>query len=722
MRAFTVPTMLTTLLLAACAQSDAGAPAGSVARSSNQPAAVRTVADAQRAAAGANAVLDLPVFERTPDEIRASVSAALAEADRRLGELAAQPAGNATFETTVAALDDIAYPVGVTASRLYLMKETQVEESIRDAATEAVNTVSDWQVKTVYREDVYNAVKAFADAYEAGKRPRLIGEDLKLYKDTMRDYRRAGLALPKETRDKVEALQKELTRLSTEFGTNINDAKVTLTFTEAELEGVPADFLSQVRQADGTCAVKANVTPQYMTVAQNAKRADVRKRLEQARFTLAQEKNGPLLDRIVALRDQIAGLLGYKSWADYQIEPRMAKTADRAIAFLTDLKQGLEPKFRAELATFAKLKAADTGEASPRIESWDWRYYENQLKKQQYDVDAEALRVYFPMQACLDGMFRVYETLFGLRFAQLDNPSPWAEGVTLHAALDSKTGEVMGLFYLDMYPREGKYNHFAQFDIIGERLRPDGKRQRPVVALVCNFNPAIPAKDGQPGKPSLLAHSEVETLFHEFGHALHSILTQARRAQFAGTNVPRDFVEAPSQMLENWVWDAGVLNTFAADYRDPSKKIDPAFMEKMKAAKLATAGVYYRRQAALALGDLNLHLAPGAAPKNSQAIINSTFADVFIAPPEGSHFAAYWGHLTGYDAGYYGYAWSKAIAEDMASAFERSKGGWMDQTVGRRLRDEVYAVGGSREADETIRAFLGREWTTGPFLKSIGAK
>jgi len=232
---------------------------------------------------------------------------------------------------------------------------------------------------------------------------------------------------------------------------------------------------------------------------------------------------------------------------------------------------------------------------------------------------------------------------------------------------------------------------------------------------VCNF--AAPTAD----QPSLLSHREVETLFHEFGHALHSLVTRARYAEFSGTSVPRDFVEAPSQMLENWVWDAGVLNRFAADYRDPSKKIDPALLARMKEAKLATSGTQYRRQIALALSDLTLHRAPRpGSPKDAQKIVNSVFGDVFIAPPEGTHFAAYWGHLTGYDAGYYGYLWAEAIAADMANVFEQAPGGFLDAGVGRRLRDEVYAVGGAREAEESIRAFLERDRSNAPFLKHLG--
>jgi thimet oligopeptidase len=706
---------LTSFALMAGDASHGSAAAAGAGTDAKTAGPLRTVADFQAAAARNQAVLALPKYERTPAELEASAKAVIAEANRDLDALAAQVPAKATFSSTVAALDNVLYAASNAASRIYLLKEVEPEAALRAAATTQSQALQEWAVSVTYREDVFKAVKAFADAYEAGQRPRLEGEDLKLYRDTMRDYRRAGLTLDKPTRDKVEALQKQLSRLSTDFEQKIGQAKATVTFTKDELEGVPDAFLASVKTADERYVVLANVTPQYQTVAMNAKREATRKRLEMARSTLAQTENGPLLNEIVSIRDQIAPILGYSSWADYQIEPRMARTEARATAFLEDLKKGLDPKFQAELAQYRALKVRDTGDPAAKVEFWDWRYYENQLKKEKYSVDTDGLRVFFPFDKVRAGMFEIYERIFGLKFEQVQNPDPWYRDVELYVASDAATLEPLGLFYLDNFPREGKFNHFAQFGIVKGRRLPDGRYQRPVVALVCNF-PA-PTSD----QPSLLSHREVEVLFHEFGHALHSLLTRARYAEFSGTSVPQDFVEAPSQMLENWAWDAGVLNRFASDYRDPSKKIDPALLARMKEAKLATSGTFYRRQLALALSDLALHRAPKPGqPKDAQAILNGVFGDVFIPLPEGTHFGAYWGHLTGYDAGYYGYLWAEAIAADMASVFEKAPQGFLDATVGRRLRDEVYAAGDSRDINESIRLFLERDRSNAPFLKHVG--
>lgn len=676
--------------------------------------AQRSLAEFQLAADARRVRLAIPEFETTPGAVVASADAAMAQADADLERYAAQNLDSASFRSSIARLDDIVYPVVNVANRLSLIRETSTDPAVRAAASDQVTRLQEWFVALQYREDVYRVVEAFANAYESGKGTRLRGEDRKLFEDTLRDYRRAGLALDARTRAKVEDLRKQLARVSSEFDTNITNADVSIEFTRAELEGVPDNFLATLPRSGDRYALKPTVITHFLAVMNNAEREETRKAMKVSRYSVAMEENTPVLNEMVRLRQEIADILGYDSWADYQIEPRMAKTADRALEFCLDAKEGLEPKFAQELAQMRALKINDTGDRNAQIEIWDWRYYENQLKKTKYQVDAEALRAYFPLDRCLAGMFDVYESLFGLRIDQIDNPQPWAEGVGLYAISDSRTGEPLGLFYLDMFPRQGKYNHFAQFGIVDGKLMNDGYYQRPTVALVCNF----PAPSGD--TPSLLSHDNLQTLFHEFGHALHTILTRAKYVAFSGTSVPRDFVEAPSQMLENWTWDKDVLDSFAADYRDPSKKIPADLLERMEEAKLATIGTFYRRQLAFAIGDLRLHMSTGTP--DSQTVINDAMHDVFLSVPQGTNFSAYWGHMSGYDAGYYGYAWADAIAADMATRFFDAPGGLMDRLVGMALRNEIYAVGGSRDVEESIRAFLGRERSNEAFYESLGIK
>ena len=661
-------------------------------------------------AAKFNAVVTLPQFEVTTNQVRDTLRQTIAGGNAGLDKVGALKPAQVTFENTVGALDDVGYQISLTADRLSLIKETSTNAAIREAATDAIKELEEWMVGLDYREDVYKAVKAYAD-----RKPKLAGEEAKLLFETMRDYRRAGLDLPKPQRDEVERMRKQLASLATDFESNVTKAQKAVKFTKAELEGVPESFLEQFKTGTDEYTVMANVTFQYLAVEDNAAREETRKKLLIEHDNLARADNIPLLEKILPLRDDIAKKLGYKTWADYQTEVKMVKNAATAIEFVQKLKTGLQPKFDAEIAEFRKLKVKQTGDAKAQINIWDWRYFSNELKKEKYTVDAEQLRVYFPYQKALEGMFDIYQSIFGLKFEKLDPPYKWIGDLQLYGVSDADTGEPMGLFYLDMFPREGKYNHFAQFGIIGGKQIAGGKYQRPTVALICNF--PSPTKD----KPSLLAHSDVETLFHEFGHAMHSILTRAKFSRFAGSSVPRDFVEAPSQMLENWVWDKKVLDSFAADYRDPSKKIPAEILAKLKEARLAVEGTRYRRQLSFGSVDLTLHtqIHDGNA-RETLPLANKVLSDVFFPLAPDTAFVAYFGHLMHYDAGYYGYAWADAIAADMATVFERAPNGYFDKSAGRRLRTEIYEPGDSRDVNISIEKFLGRPRSIEPFLKKIG--
>jgi len=675
-------------------------------------AEMKTVDDFRAAAAKANAVLTIPDWEKTPEAVEAATKNAITKANAALDQIGAQDPGKVTFKSTVVALDDVTYEAGLAANRASLIKETNTNPAMRTAAENAVKAFQDWAVGVDYREDVYKAVKAFADTY-----PKLSGEDEKLLKETLRDYRRAGLELPPDKRKEVEDLRKELSKLGTDFATNIVKSNAPVMFSRSDLDGLPESFFASpgIKTGDDVYTVMANVTWQFNTVQENAKSEATRKQLYIVRETLAKDKNIPLLNQMLALRNEIALRLGYKSWDDYQTEVKMAKTGMNAEKYINDLVAGIQPKFGSEVAELQKLKAADTKDPNAKIMVWDWRYYSNQLNKQKYAVDKEALRAYFAFQKVLDGMFNIYQSIFGLKFEKIVAPYKWIDDLQLYLVTDSATGEPLGMFYLDMFPREGKFNHFAQFEIISGKLLPNGKYQRPIVALLCNFPPA------SGDAPSLMTHQDVETLFHEFGHALHSIVTRAKYGRFAGTHVPGDFVEAPSQMLQNWVWDKKVLDTFAADYRDPSKKIPAEIVKKLNDAKLANAGVLYRRQFAFASLDLALHDPhPEEMPYDSVAISNPILEKVFLPIDPSTTFVSYFGHLNGYDAGYYGYAWADAIAADMATVFEKAKDGYFDKQAGMKLRREIYEPGDSRDVNESIEKFLGRKQSIEPFLKKIG--
>ena len=679
------------------------------------PAATDSLGSFQEAARKAKVRFELPSWETTTGQIEATTQAAMATGNQRLDAIAALKPGQMTFANTVAALDAAYYPVVLASGRLDLIHETSPDKALRDAAHEASRKLQTWFVDSSFRRDVYQAVKAYADTG-----PVLQGEDAMLLKTVLRDYRRNGMELPEAQRSKLQALKNRLNDLGLEFRRNITQSDTLVEYSREELDGVSEDFLAneEILGKDGRYRVNANVTWQVLEVLRNARNEETRKRLVIARSNRAREKNIPLFSEMLKIRAQIATLLGYDNWADYRIEPKMAKNAKTARKFLQDLSEGLAPKFKAELATFRELKARETGNAEAIIHTWDVPYYRNQLKKRRYHIDTAALKVYFELENTLQGMFGIFEELFGIRIQPVEPPYKWVDDLRLYAVTDSASGAPLGLIYMDMFPREGKYNHFAQFGITPGKRLSDGSYQRPVVALVCNFPP--PAN----GKPSLLTFDDVETLFHEFGHALHSVLTQANYMEFSGTSVPRDFVEAPSQMLENWVRDKKVLDRFAVDYRDGKHHIPTETLEQMEAARLATIGTHYRRQIAFGLLDLAIHMTTDEKVFDDfVSETNHIMSETYLPVPEGTAFVASFGHLGGgYDAGYYGYAWADAISADMASVFRKAPGGLMDRPTGMRLRNEIYAVGGSREIEDSIRAFLGRERSLEPFFEFIGLK
>jgi thimet oligopeptidase len=681
------------------------------AEQESSPASALQLRDLQDVAARFNSVLVLPDWETTPAQVDANVEAAVADANRQLEIIAHLDPKGVTFGNTVRALSDVDAKLLCTVHRAQVLEQAHPDPKMRSAGLDAVQKLDEFAVGIDYRKDVYRSIKAYLDT-----NPRLEGQDARLVEFVLRGYKRAGLTLPDEKQQQVEALRKELAGIQAHFLVNANNATARLKFTKDELEGVSGDFCKQTKTAENEYTVDANVPPQYIYAMTNCVKEETRKRLCIAHDTRAKEKNLPLAIRAVEIRAQLAELLGYRSWTDYQEEVKMAKTGKNALDFEEKLKTGLEPKYQAEISELKKAKASVAGSTSPDLKLWDWYFVSALLQKQKYNIDTEALRVYFPFNRVLDGMFKIYEHIFQIEIRPVDAPPGYQSDLKVYSVLDQQTRQPLGLFYLDLFPRPGKYNHFANFALIDGGLLPDGKYQRPVVDLVCNFPP--PSGD----RPSLASQQDVVTIFHEFGHAMHAILTTVNYAEFSGFNVPGDFVEAPSQMLEYFAWDKKVLDSFAGDYRDPTKKIPADVLTKLKEADLATKACAYRRQLSFGLLDLLIHEPLTSAQKaDLNTFANSILNDVFFPSDPSAAMLASFGHLfDGYDAGYYGYAWADAIAADMASVFQSAPDGFLDATVGRRLRDEIYAVGDSRDITVSVEKFLGRESSTGPFLKKLG--
>lgn len=325
---------------------------------------LKSVDDFRAAAAKANAVLTVPEWPQTPEAVDGLIKDAITKANAALDEIGKQDLSKVSLKSTIAALDDLGYDANLAANKVTIIKESNKDAAMRTAAENALKAFQDWAVSIDYREDVYKAVKAFADT-----KPKLSGEDEKLLSETMRDYRRAGLALPPEKKKEVEQLRKDLARLGTDFDSNIVNAKGPVVFTKAELDGVPEDFLAKpgLKTGDDAYTILANVTWQFVTVEENAKSEATRKKLYVVHDSLAKETNTTVFNEMLALRNKIALRLGYKSWDDFQTEPRMAKTGAKAKAYIDNLASGIEPKFAAEVAEMQKMKAADTNDPNAKI-------------------------------------------------------------------------------------------------------------------------------------------------------------------------------------------------------------------------------------------------------------------------------------------------------------------------------------------------------------------
>lgn len=352
-----------------------------------------------------------------------------------------------------------------------------------------------------------------------------------------------------------------------------------------------------------------------------------------------------------------------------------------------------------------------------KLYPWDTSFYEKRLLKNKYAVDSEKVREYFPMNRVIDGLFSITQSLYGVKYRDITKSvgdkgfKLWHEEVLAYEVVDVKSNEVLGTFFLDLHPRDNKYSHAAQWGLFPRTVRKDGSLQKPVAALVCNFTKPTETR------PSLLTHDEVETFFHEFGHLLHSLLTNVEIGQFSGTSVARDFVEAPSQMFEHWVWDADVLKKFARHYKTGAE-FPQELLDGMIRARYLASGLKAERQIYYGLVDMAYHTDPkGEVDTTATALKLADEVEVYDSVPE-TRFQAAFGHLTGYQAGYYGYLWSLVYAEDMFQRFQEL--GLLNPEAGAYYRDKVLSRGGTKDEMDLLRDYLGREPNMEPFLKHLG--
>ncbi len=660
-------------------------------------------------AAGAASFSPAPTlrYELTAPELMEDCRSAKKSAESALEKLVRTHSADRTFDNTAWALDRISADLSDQTASDTFLKYVSISSSVRDAGNECETLLGQFSVDMYSREDLYRALKEYAT-----KDSTLTGESKRLVDKELLDFKRSGLELSKDKRQAVVDLRKKLVELEATFGKNLNEFKDFALFDKSELDGLPEDFVARLERVDGKYKVSLDY-PDYFPFMENSLNPDARRVMESKFNNRATTQNLPILKEVLALRLKAAQALGYPTHAHFILEDRMAKDPQTVAAFISRLREKLKILGNDELAILKSLKFVFEGGASDgQLNAWDWRFYNNQLKKSRYAVDSQKIKEYFPADYVTEQMLNIYQKLLSVKFRLVADAALWHPDVKLYEIKDAAGGEPIAYFYLDLFPREGKYKHAAAFSMITGRALSDGRYQKPVSSMVANFNKST--KD----RPSLLTHDEVETFFHEFGHLMHQTLTKARYARFSGSATARDFVEAPSQMLENWVWDAEVLRSLSGHYLDLEKKLPNELLNKMLAAKNVNSGLVNLRQLMFGSVDQLYH---GIPPADTTEAYARLAKDISMIPTSKStHPEASFGHLMGYDSGYYGYLWSKVYAEDMFSRFKAE--GVLSPVLGRRYRTEILERGSSRDEMDSLKAFLGREPDESAFLESIGLK
>lgn len=645
------------------------------------------------------------------------------------------PDGQHNVENTLLPLAEASQVCSSIKTCANFMAHVSADPEIRNASSAADEKLSAFDVELNMREDLYKAVVDLRK-----NEPNLQGEHKRYVDRSIRDFERNGLHLPKDVRDQIKDIQTKMSSLCIQFQKNLGEEKTTYDLSKEELAGLPNDNFERLAKAtdtDGKETGKYRVSlkyPDYFPIMKLCKVESTRKKLEQGFNSRCMAENSKILEELVHLRAEQSRLLGAKNHASYILDIRMAKTPEKVLQFLQDLSTKLDPLSADDMKALLALKEKEKkelGEAfDGKINMWDYNYYTRLREELEYQVNQEEVRQYFPLEVVFKGMFDIYQELLSVRFEVVDKPHIWFEDVTLYNVFDSESNEFIGQLYLDLFPRDGKYGHAACFGLISgchmfnkfqaqsqsQAVESKDKepRQFPVAAMVANFTK--PTKD----KPSLLDHDETVTAFHELGHCLHSVLSKTHYAEFAGTAVETDFVEAPSQMLENWCWQKEALLRLSGHVDDHNKKLPDEMLQKLLAAKNANAGLFNKRQITFGMFDQQIHTVDKVDTATTFSQVSKQIFGIESTP--NTNFAATFGHLAGgYDCGYYGYLWSEVFAADMfASRFEKQ--GIFNKQLGMEYRRQILQPGGSRDAIDSLKAFLGREPQLEPFLVSKGLK
>lgn len=672
-----------------------------------------------------NPLLDtagLPKFSAIrPEHAYPAVTKVLADARAWIERIAAPPR---SFETVVQPLEELGDRLHRVWSPVAHLNAVMNTPEMREAYNACLPLITEFHSDLGQDERLFAAYREIAARADFGQ---LDDAQRKIVEHGLRDFRLAGAELPANEKARFKQVQEELATLHSRFDENLLDATNEFVLDierESDLAGLPALALAQARDAARAAGVGGFRftlhAPSYFPLMAHAENRALRRRMYEAFVTRASETgpqagthdNGPVMARILALNAEKARLLGFANYAEYSVATKMADSPAQVMEFLRDLASRARARATSELAELRAFAREQLG--LDDIEAWDVPFISEQLRVARYDFSEEALRPYFPLPVVLDGLFRVVRDIYGLHVQEAAHAGVWHPDVRFFEIRD-EDGALRGQFFVDLFPRAGKRGGAWMDDCVSRRRTPDGV-QTPVAHLVCNFMPPVD------GRPALLTHDEVTTLFHEFGHGLHHMLTRVDYASIGGINgVAWDAIELPSQFMENFCWDRRALGFFARHY-ETGESLPAAMLDRMLAAKNFQSGMHLLRQVELSLFDMRLHAEPPPADvAGILRVLDEVRREVaLLMPPAFNRFPHGFSHVFGgsYAAGYYSYKWAEVLSADAFSKFEEN--GVLDRATGEAFKQAILEQGAVYEPMELFVRFRGRKPTIDALLRHTG--
>jgi oligopeptidase A len=670
-----------------------------------------------------NPLLDfsgLPRFQEIqPEHVAPALDALLAE-NRALVEVLAQSPVEPSWADFVAPLDDANERLSRAWGQVSHLNAVMNNPQLREVYNANLPRITQYYTEISQDERLYAKFKALRAAPEY---ERMSAEQKKIVENELRDFRLGGAELPPEKKVRFKAIRERLDQVSARFSDNVLDATNAfshLVEDAAQLSGIPADVVEAAHAAaaaEGKTGWKFTLhMPSYLPVMQYADHRPLRELMYRAYVTRAAEfgnaewDNSALISEILRLRQEAAQLLGFANYAQFSLTPKMAQSPAQVVAFLEDLAARVKPFARKDLEELTQFARENLG--LNELQAWDIGWASEKLRVARYAFSEQEVKQYFPEAKVLSGMFGVVERLYGLHVAPA--PAPVWHADVRFFDIRSADGTLIGQFYLDLYARPSKRGGAWMDDAITRKRRVDAL-QTPVAYLTCNFSAPVG------GRPALFTHNEVTTLFHEFGHGLHHLLTRVEQRGVAGINgVEWDAVELPSQFMENFCWEWDVVTGMSA-HVGTGAPLPRALYEKMLAAKNFHSGLQFVRQLEFALFDMHLHHDFDARGGDVQRLLDQVRERVAVlVPPPYNRFPNSFSHIFagGYAAGYYSYKWAEVLSADAYAMFEEE--GWLNPAIGERFWREILGVGGSRPALESFVAFRGREPQIDALLRHSG--